>query len=309
MKIECIEFYSDGHRLRGVLKTPTEQTSGPWPVLVNGPGWLETVGDSVSEPFHEGLVAGGYAVLQFDYRGFGKSDGPTGWVRPYDQQIDICNAIVYASTRDDLDTNRLGLFALGATGPGNAIYVAARDERVRAVCAQSVVADGTQWLHEQRREWEWVELKRRVEENRRSLVMSNQGELVDPVEEIMVATPERKRKGMPLRGDSFHLASIDFLRDFRPAEAAARLRNCSLLLTCVEDDVVTPEHHARELFDASTCPKRLIIQSGVSHYESYITNYAALMEHFLEWYGRYLRAVPQLSREHVSEVIELKSLS
>lgn len=302
---EPVSFYSEGHLLRGVLKTPGQGGDRPWPILVHGPGWLETVGHPLSTRFHEGLVGGGYAVLQFDYRGFGQSDGEPGWLRPYDQQVDLRNAITYACSRDDLDANRLGLFAFGGTGGGNAIYVAHRDRRVRAICAQTVVADGVQWLREQRREHEWVALLRRVEANRRSRVLTNTEELVDPTEEIMVATPERKRTGMPLRGQEFHLASIDYLADFRPVDVVSGLTPCALLLTCIENDVVTPEHHARELYGACRSPRRLLVQRGVDHYQGYVMNYDVLVGHFLQWYDRWLQPGPRDVTALDEAIIEL----
>lgn len=306
MRVENVEFYSEGSLLRGVLKTPDTATEGGHPIVVQGPGWLETVGDPLSLQFHEGLVNGGYAVLQFDYRGFGASEGESGWLLPYDQQTDIRNAITYVSTRDDLDIGRLGLFALGGTGGGNAIYVAAKDPRVKAVCAQTVVADGVQWLREQRREWEWVEFLRRVEADRRSRVLDNKGELVDPTEEIMVATPERKKKGMPLRGNSFHLASVDYLADFRPIDVVHRLDPCGLLLTCIEDDVVTPEHHAADLYRAARGPKRLLVQRGIDHYQGYTMNYDVLMEHFVDWYGRHLTSgIRTLPSGDLGEIVHI----
>lgn len=288
MHAEDIEFYSEGTLLRGVLKAPDSTPTHGHPIIIQGPGWLETVGDPLSLQFHEGLVDAGYAILQFDYRGFGRSEGEPGWLLPYSQQFDIRNAITYASTRDDVDIERLGLFAVGGTAGGNAIYVAAKDPRVKAICAQTVVADGVQWLREQRREWEWVEFTRRVEADRRSRVLHNKGELVDPTQDIMVATPERKKKGMPLRGNGFQLASVDYLADFRPVDIVHRIAPCALLLTCVEDDVVTPEHHAWELYSAAQGPKRLLVQRGLNHYQSYTLNYSVLMENFVDWYGAHL---------------------
>lgn len=289
MHIEEIEFFSEGSLVRGLLKRPADE-DGPWPTIVHGPGWLETVGDPLSVPFHEGLVAAGYAVLYFDMRGFGRSEGEPGWIRPFDQQIDIRNAITYASTRGDLDMERLGLFGFGGTGGGNAIYAASRDRRVKAICAMTVVADGRQWLKEQRREHEWVAYLAALEQNRRSRVIGEPGARVDPTEQIMVATPERRSKGMPVRGNEFHLATVDYLTDFRPIDIAGRLGECALLLTCVEDDVVTPEHHARELFAAAAPPKQLLIQRGVTHYNAYSVNYGFLMAHFVDWYDKHLQA-------------------
>lgn len=289
MHIEEIEFCSEGSLLRGLLKRPAHG-SGPWPVIVHGPGWLETVGDPLSISFHAGFVEAGYAVVYFDLRGFGMSEGDSGWIRPYDQQVDIRSAITYVSTRDDLNIDQLALFGFGGLGGGNAIYTAARDRRVKAICAMTVVADGVQWLREQRREHEWVAYGMQLEQDRRSRVLGEAGALVDPTEEIMVATPERRAKGMPLRGNEFHLATVDYLADFRPVDVAGRLEDCALLLTCVENDVVTPEHHARELFAAANSPKRLLVQRGVNHYEAYSMNFDVLMAQFVAWYGRYVQS-------------------
>src|SRR5207253_3087410 len=101
---------------------------------------LELACSSISEPYHDGFVEAGFAVATFDYRGFGESGGPRGWLRPHDQVEDILAAIAWATSREELDAERLGLFGLGGTGGGNAVYAAAYDSRVRAVCALSVVA-------------------------------------------------------------------------------------------------------------------------------------------------------------------------
>jgi pimeloyl-ACP methyl ester carboxylesterase len=153
----------------------------------------------------------------------------------------------------------------------------------------TVVADGMQWLREQRREYEWVAYGAQLEADRRARVLGEPGALIDPTEHIMVATPERKAKDMPLRGKEFYLATVDYLADFRPLDAARRLDDCALLLTCVEEDVVTPEHHARELFAATNSPKRLLVQRGVTHYDAYAVNFDVLMTQFIEWYGRYVQ--------------------
>lgn len=291
MHTEQVQFTSEGCRLTGILKTP-DDSGGPWPIIVHGPGWLETVGHPLSVAFHEGLVDGGYAVLQFDYRGFGESEGEPGWLKPLEQQIDIHAAIAYVGTRDDLDSERLGLFAFGGIGGGNAIYVAANEPKVKAICAQTIVADGPTWFRQQRREYEWVEFLQRVDEDRRNRVLGKEGERVDPTEELMIATPERKKKGMPTRGKDFHLASAEHLMRFRPVDVVDQVAPAGLLLVCIENDVVTPEDHAWRLYEAAKGPKRLLRQVGVNHYEAYTVNYDRLMAEFLAWYDRHLVAEP-----------------
>jgi pimeloyl-ACP methyl ester carboxylesterase len=170
------------------------------------------------------------------------------------------------------------------------MYAAREERRVRAICAQSVVADGAKW----RREHEWVTFKHRVDGNRMRRVVDNADELVDPRTELMVAAPEREASGLrqadDLRvGSDFHLATADSILRFRPIEIVDRI-GCALLMTAVEDDVVTPIDHALELYSRAMPPKKLVRQTGVTHYEAAIENSSALLELTLDWFGRYVRS-------------------
>lgn len=318
MRVERAEFYSEGCKLAGWLKLPDHPEAGPGagpvPVLVDGPGWLGLGHPSpTNEPFHQGFVAAGYAVFTFNYRGFGESEGERGWVKPDQQVVDLLNAITYVETRPEVDARRIGLFGLGGTGGGNAIHAAALDARVRCVGVQTVVADGADWMRRMRREHEWVAFLDRVEANRRRRVLDNHDELVDPREELMVATPERKadaarRPTDVLVGGQFHLASAESLLRYRPVDVVHRIAPRALLLTCIENDVVTPEHHAWTLYERAGAPKKLVRQVGVKHYAAYRENYEPLMAQFLDWYGRYLaggRTSTWTPASH-EEIVELR---
>jgi pimeloyl-ACP methyl ester carboxylesterase len=301
MRTEQFSFFSHGARLAGVLHTP-DTGGGPWPVVMQGPGWLELACSAISEPYHAGFTAAGYAVVTLDYRGFGESEGPRGWLRPQDQIEDIHAAIAWTSSRAELDLDRLGLFAIGGTGGGNAIYVAAAEPRVKALCAMSVVADGPDWLHRMRREYEWVAFKRRVEENRRRVAAGGIDELVDPREDLMVATPERRATQVRASDDNrvgagFRLSSAESLMRYRPIDVVDRISPGAVLLTAVVDDVVTPEDHAVALYEKAGVPKKLIRMSGVSHYDSYSKGMDRLLPAFLDWYGRHLVHGDMTTRE------------
>jgi hypothetical protein len=168
----------------------------------------------------------------------------------------------------------------------------------------TVAADGSNWIHRMRREYEWVDFSERVKANRRRRVLDGVDERVDPREELMVATPERKRAGMPTDGTDFHLGTAESLLRFRPLDLVDRISPRGLLITSVEDDVVTPEDHAVALYERAGPPKRLIRQSGVSHYESYRANYDLLLSEFVGWYDRHLRYSPiSVRARHSTEEI------
>ena len=305
MQVEEIEFYSWGRRLRGVLRKPDEAT-GPLPVIVEGAGWASLHSHPNTEQYHRGFVAAGYAFLAFDYRGYGESEGEPGWIRPQDQVEDIICAVTYAEARPDLDPDRIAAFGMGGTGSGNAIYAAAMDERIKAVIAMSVVADGPEWLHGMRREYEWVEYVQRVVANRRRRVLENVDETVEPREEIMLASPERKADAIrsPLdekAGRKFHLGTVEALLQYRPVDVVHRIAPRGLLLTAVEDDVVTPERHAMALYEKAGTPKKLIRMTGVKHYAHYATHYDTLIAQFVDWYDRFLRHSPITARERLTD--------
>lgn len=288
MKTEDVVFYSEGTRLEGRLHLPDGQQKEPYAVLVQGPGWLGTMCSRLTEPYHEGFTGAGYAVLTFNYRGWGGSDGDRSTIHPRQQVEDIRSAITYAETRPEIDPSRIGLWGLGGTGAGNAICAAAEEDRVRAVIVQAVVADGEDWLRSMRREHEWVEFKQQVREDWRARVATGQGTLVDPTVDIMVATPERRAVKQPTYGGDFHLSSAIHLMSYKPIDVVERVSPAALLITSLADDWVAPEEHAIALYERAGSPKRLIRQRGFTHYTQFTENFPLLMHEFSKWLGEHL---------------------
>jgi uncharacterized protein len=300
VRTERVEFFSEGVRLRGLLRWPDVPSGTPPPVLVQGPGWLGQANSRRYARWHEGFTRAGYAVLVFDYRGFGASEGEPGWIDPEAQLQDIASAVTYVETRADLDARRIGGYGMGGTGGGNAIIAAARDPRIRCVVCQTVVADGEDWLHRMRREYEWVEYLRRLDADRKRWVLEGRGERVNPRQELMVATPERAgAKGHLDSGlePEFFLRSAERLMGYRPIDYVDRVAPRGLLLTSVAGDAVTPEDHALALYKRAGAPKKLIHQTNTTHYGSQEDNYDVLLEQFIGWYDRYLTAGPIEVRE------------
>jgi len=293
MRTERVEFFSEGLRLRGFLHLPDGEIATPLPAIVRGPGWLGLAEAKGDIPWHEGLTAAGYALLIFDYRGLGDSEGERGWFRPDWQLEDILNAVTYLESRPDIDRHRIGSFGMGGTGGGNAIMAAAVDPRIRCVVAQSVVADGADWLHRMRREYEWVAFKERVAEDRSRWVATGTGEKVHPRQEIMIETPERqllnpKRDVDARMPAEFFLRSADLLMRYRPIDFVHRISPRALLITSVVDDVVTPEDHATALYERAGPPKRIVRQADTTHYRSYDENLRELLREMIDWYDEHL---------------------
>ena len=83
------------------------------------------------------LTGSGYAVLVYDFRGHGESEGV---INPPSAATDLITALAYLRSHLFVDADRIGL--VGASMGGMAsVIVAAADQRVRAVVAISSPPD------------------------------------------------------------------------------------------------------------------------------------------------------------------------
>ena len=189
MKTENVSWYSDGDRISGLLRLPDDAV-GPLRAIVQGPGWMGLADAALYVRYHEALTAAGFAVLIFDYRGFGDSAGDRTVLSPRRQLEDLMSAVTYLESRPDIARDSIGAFGSGGTGGGNAIMLAASDPRVRAVVSQLPVADGGDWLHRMRSEHEWLAFLEEIRADRAERAATGgSGRLVNPREKIMVSMP------------------------------------------------------------------------------------------------------------------------
>lgn len=300
MREDRVEFYSAGSKITGILRRP--DTEGPYPAIVQGPGWLGLMDAKLYVPYHQAFTAAGFAVLIFDYRGFGESEGPRQTLSPAVQLEDLVNAVTYLQTRDDVVDDRIGTFGSGGTGGGNAVLLAAADERVRCAVSQVPVSDGEDWLRRMRPEYAWHEFLERIDADRRNRVVTGEGEMVHPRDEIMVPTPERSRAAVKKDVDdriptSVPLQAAEQIIAYKPIHAAPRVKN--LLVVGVEGDAVTPTDHAVALYEAAAEPKRLIMQRQSTHYAAYAQYGDVVIPEMVDWFATHLRgrAVEAISSE------------
>lgn len=292
MRQEEVSFYSGGVRIAALWRTPDELPEGPMPALVQGPGWLGLKDGKLYVRYHEALVEAGMGVLVIDYRGFGDSQGDRTVVSPALQLEDLINAVTYLTTREDVDSDRIGAFGTGGTGGGNAIVLSGADPRIRAVVSQVPVADGDDWLHRMRSEYEWLDYLNQLDEDRKERVVKGQGRLVHPREEIMIPTAERRKTKVKADVDEriptqVSLAGADEIRTYKPIRYAADSTTPTMIIA-VENDATTPTDHAVSLYEALQGPKRLVMQRHTSHYAAYDKYWDVVTPQIVEWYQRYL---------------------
>jgi dipeptidyl aminopeptidase/acylaminoacyl peptidase len=252
--------------------------------------------------YHEALTAAGFAVLIFDFRGFGDSEGRTDLLLPATQLEDLINAVTYLSSRDDIDSDNIGTFGSGGTGGGNAIVLAASDPRVGCAVSQVPVADGEDWLHRMRSEHEWLTFLERLEADRAKRVATGESEMVHPREEIMVPTPERLATNVKKDVDSrtptsVQLRSAEAIIAYKPIDLVDKIAPRALMIIGVENDAVTPTDHAISLYERAGEPKRLILQRHTTHYAAYAEYGDQVVPDIVDWFDRHLTNGPLDKRE------------
>jgi uncharacterized protein len=108
-----VTFESHGASLAGALKVPTAEGAHPAVVWVHGSG--EESRDTAS-PNYTDLLDRRFAVLTFDKRGVGKSQGRCC---PLDFDLlsdDVLAAVEALRSREDIDKDRIGLLGLSQGG-------------------------------------------------------------------------------------------------------------------------------------------------------------------------------------------------
>lgn len=303
MQTESVTFYSEGDPIAALWRTP-EGHSGPFRAIVQGPGWLGLKDAKLYVRYHEALVAAGFAVLIFDYRGFGDSGGDRGVLSPARQLQDLVNAVTYLTTRDDVIADAIGAFGTGGTGGGNSILLAGVDSRIKAAVSQVPVADGTDWLHRMRQEHEWLAFLADLEADAKLRVTTGAGRQVHPREEIMVPTPERRATTIKADVDdkipsAISLSCAEEILSYKPIEAARTLTT-PLMVIGVAGDATTPTDHAEALYAAAKGPKELIMQNHTTHYAAYDKYWEQTTPRIVAWFERYVRPADVVLRSDVA---------
>lgn len=132
--IKQIEFQSENATIRGLLFLPEIQ-SKKLPLIIMAHGTSATV-FMVTDKYAEVFYQAGFAVLLYDHRNFGLSDGePRQEINPWIQSRGYRDALNYAVSLDEIDETRIALWGDSYTG-GQVVVVGAIDHRVKAVVAQ-----------------------------------------------------------------------------------------------------------------------------------------------------------------------------
>jgi hypothetical protein len=294
MTTRPLPFFSNGLRLDADLHLPDDDGAGaPYPVVIACSGYQ---GQKVIHPqrFARALNPLGYAVLAFDYRGFGLSEGERGRLVPQEWAEDIRAGIDRLSAVGDVDLARLALAGWGLGG-GVVVAEAAEDPRVRAVACLNGIGDGTRSTRAMHDEASWSRLLRRIEADRARRATTGRSEITDPWDIVRLDLDgrtdgyvEEQLYRAPGFGTGVTLESAEYLLRFAPERMVARLAPRPLLIVHGAQNELHKLVEARSMFDNAGEPKRLELLENSGHTEWMFDDnptfkrVVGLLEEFLE---------------------------
>ena len=157
IKRRALSLYSEGTRIAADLYMPPQEPPAEgFPGILLCHGWSGV--KSQLSPFAEEFARAGFAVMVFDYRGWGESDGRLVSTRqtpplleagertlrvmvlrevvdPIDQVADANNCLAALASEPRVDARRLGVWGT-SFGGGHAVFLAGNNPLVKAVVAQ-----------------------------------------------------------------------------------------------------------------------------------------------------------------------------
>jgi pimeloyl-ACP methyl ester carboxylesterase len=135
-------FLSKGIRCAATLHLPAGGGAGArWPAILMVHGW-SGIQASMLPPFCDRFVREGYAVMTFDYRGWGDSEGcPRHVIRVEDRHEDVESALAHLRGFSEVNADRIVLWGT-SLGGGHACVLGARHPELLAVMAQVPMLDG-----------------------------------------------------------------------------------------------------------------------------------------------------------------------
>jgi fermentation-respiration switch protein FrsA (DUF1100 family) len=114
--------------------------SAPVPCIVLNTGFGGTK-DMILESYALRFQEAGFAVLTYDYRHFGDSEGQPRQMYLVRSQLEDCRgAISYTRSLKEIDPDRIALWGTSAGG-GYGLAIASQDKRIACVCAQCAGLD------------------------------------------------------------------------------------------------------------------------------------------------------------------------
>ena len=299
---KSIEFLSQGVRCRGMLLLP-EAGEPPYPTVIMAGGWCY-VKEIVMPHYAPFFLETGLAVLMFDYRGFGASEGfPRQHIDPWAQIEDYRNAMSYAQTVPELDAQRMAVWGISYSG-GHVLVLAAIDPRIRCVVSNIPVVDGYETLLRDHGERQFTALQNLLYDDRQQRyrgepsgqipmsALNPQNTLSTwPFPDIYEGFAKIKHEEAPAHEHWSTIESVEMLLNYTVFPYVPRILNTPTLVIVAEGDDITSWDLEIEAYRQITCDtKKLFVIPQTSHMKLYgsLSHLELAAREASAWFDRYL---------------------
>ncbi|GAA3937445.1 hypothetical protein GCM10022383_14600 [Microbacterium soli] len=272
MTVRPLPYFSNAMRLDADLHLPDGDVAPPYPTVVACSGYL---GQKIIHPerFARALTQRGYAVLAFDYRGFGLSEGERGRLVPQEWVEDVRAGVDRLMGVPEVDGDRIALLGW-ALGGGVAAVEGASDPRVSAVVCINSLVDGRRAVRSMHDQKSWDSLVSRIEADRIHRAAHGRSELTSPWDIIRLNLDERTDQYVgeelykaPGYGGGVTLESADYILRFTAEDAVRHLAPRPLLIMHGSENGLHKPLEAQSLYDHALEPKQIEFLEGKGHTE------------------------------------------
>ncbi|TVO72257.1 alpha/beta hydrolase [Sedimenticola selenatireducens] len=274
---ENISFKSRGLECRGWLYLPDDIKAGTkCPTIIMAHGFSAVKEQGLAD-FAEHFVKAGFAVLVFDYRFFGDSEGePRCQIFPLEMVEDYRNAISWVSEHTHVDRDRIGIWGTSYSG-GLVAYVGAIDKRAKAVVAQVPSIIGPESRRNMNPEkWDNLGdflLQDRI--SRYSIGKINYLKVVAPEGEPCILPGKENHDalmgmagGAPNWRNEITVESLEKIREFDPVSRIHMIAPRALLVIAAEEDNLIPLEAVKDSYEKASEPKDLTVYP-ILHFDIY----------------------------------------
>ncbi len=296
MRID-VEFDAEGVALRGWLYVPDGAT-GPVPTIVMAHGF-SAVKEMYLDRFAEAFAAAGLGALVFDNRNFGASDGePRFEIDPWEQVRDYRHAITYATTRAEVDADRIGIWGSSYSG-GHVLVVGAIDRRVKCVVGQVPLISGHRNARRIVRADFIAVVGAMFDEDRANRYAGRPPAMIpvvdaDPMAPSALPTAdsytwftETGATRAPSWRNEVTLRSVEMFWEYEPGAYIQYVSPTPLLIVAAAGDHLTVSDLAIEAYEQAREPKRLVILPG-AHFDAYVAGFEGAAGAATEWFSQHL---------------------
>ncbi len=294
---KIIEINAEGVTLRGWFYVP-EGFAGPVPVIVMAHGF-SAVKEMYLDYFAEVFCGAGLAVVVFDNRNFGASDGqPRQEIDPWQQVRDYRHAITWTSMQPEVNRGRIGVWGSSYSG-GHVLVVGAIDRRVKCVVSQVPLVSGYRNVQRLVRADLMAALRVQFDSDREARFAGAAPAVVPVVTNdpnIPCALPtadswqwfvETAKTRAPSWRNEVTLRTVEMLTEYEPGSYVAKVSPTPLLMIVAENDRLAVADEAFAAFNQALEPKKLVILKG-GHFDAYVGDFDRASGAAADWFREHL---------------------